>query len=310
MLAVVPVYLAEVSPPKARGFIVGVQGFMVALGFGVANWIGYAGSFAVGDAQWRVPLGTQLPIPVVLMVCLLFMPYSPRWLAQQDRHEAARAVLSRLHKKESDDFVSQELIQITRQIQLEREQSNPSWAEALVTMFSKRYARRSFMAAFIVAMGQFSGSSVLQNFQSNFYAQVGFTGKTSLLISGVYGMMGIIGEFVYLGIVADKWSRRLTLIIGSGVLAAMLIITMSMSAVYGVKGNENEAGARAAIAFIFIYSMCYATFFNSTIWVVPSELFPFFLRAKGMAFAVFAKSTAAIVLSQITPVALANVGWR
>ena len=46
------------------------------------------------------------------------------------------------------------------------------------------------------------------------------------------------------------------------------------------------------------------------IWVVPSELFPFFLRTKGLAFAVAAKSVTAIVLSQITPHAIANVGWR
>jgi hypothetical protein len=56
--------------------------------------------------------------------------------------------------------------------------------------------------------------------------------------------------------------------------------------------------------------MCYAIFFNAMIFVVPSELFPFFLRTKGLSFAVFIKAIVAIVLSQITPVAIANVSWR
>jgi uncharacterized membrane protein YccC len=123
-------------------------------------------------------------------------------------------------------------------------------------------------------------------------------------------MMGIIGQLIYLFVVADRWPRKWTLIGGSGVLSVMLAICMALSAQYGTKGNNNEAGARAAIGFIFIYSMCYAIFFNAMIWVVPSELFPFFLRTKGLAFAVLSKSITAIVLSQITPLALANVSWR
>jgi len=176
-------------------------------------------------------------------------------------------------------------------------------------MFSRRYVRRTCTAAFIVAMGQLSGSSVIQNFQSSFYATVGFTGNTSLLISGVYGMMGIIGQIFYLCVVADRWPRSRTLWTGSLVLSAMIAVCMALSSQYGKVGS-NQAGARAAIGFIFIYSACYAVFFNAMIWVVPSELFPMFLRSKGLAFAVFCKAVVAIVLSQITPLALAAVSWR
>jgi len=176
-------------------------------------------------------------------------------------------------------------------------------------MFSRRYVRRTCTAAFIVAMGQLSGSSVIQNFQSSFYATVGFTGNTSLLISGVYGMMGIIGQIFYLFVVADRWPRSRTLWTGSLVLSAMIAVCMALSSQYGKVGS-NQAGARAAIGFIFIYSACYAVFLNAMIWVVPSELFPMFLRSKGLAFAVFCKAVVAIVLSQITPLALAAVSWR
>jgi hypothetical protein len=314
LLSVVPIYLAEVAPAQRRGFLVGLQGMMIAVGFGMANWVGYAGAYASGDGQWRIPLAMQLPLPLLLCVMIFYVPFSPRWLVMRDRHEEASRVLTSLHTSKNtsidDTAVEQELVQIQEQIGLEREQGNLSWGVALKQMFSKQYVRRTMTAAFIVAMGQLSGSSVIQNFQGIFYQTVGFTGRKSLLISGVYGMMGIIGQIIYLVVVADKWPRTRTLWSGSLVLSSMIAILMALSATYGSTDNNNAAGARAAIAAIFLYSMCYAIFFNAMIWVVPSELFPFFLRTKGLAFAVAAKSVAAIVLSQITPLAIANVSWR
>ena len=230
---------------------------------------------------------------------------------QQDRHEAARSVLVRLHGDRADGLAEQELLQIQQQIGIERAEHSTSWTSTLEIMFSKQYVKRSVLAAFIVVMGQLSGSSVIQNFQGIFYAAVGFTGKTSLLISGVYGMMGIFGQIFYLAVVADRWPRKLTLWSGSITLSVMLSICMALSAEFGSdSGSTNQAGARASIAFIFLYSFCYAVFFNAMIWVVPSELLPTILRAKGLAFAVFSKAVVAIVLSQITPLAIRDVSWR
>lgn len=74
-----PVYLAELSLPENRGFLVGLKGLMNTLGFFVAGWVGYAGSFAAGDIQWRVPLATQIPPALLLGVLTFILPYSPRW---------------------------------------------------------------------------------------------------------------------------------------------------------------------------------------------------------------------------------------
>ncbi len=91
ILSVVPVYIAEVSPPKNRGFIVGLQGMMISIGFMIANWIGYAGGFASGNAQWRIPLAMQMPGAILLSIGCYFIPYTPRWLVGKDRYEEAKA---------------------------------------------------------------------------------------------------------------------------------------------------------------------------------------------------------------------------
>ncbi|CEJ56714.1 hypothetical protein PMG11_02913 [Penicillium brasilianum] len=308
LLTVVPIYIAEASPPQNRGMVVGLQGMMIAIGFFTANWIGYGGAYANGNAQWRIPLAMQIPGPLLLVIGCCFIPYSPRWLVQQERYEEARTVLVALHGKDNETLVAQELFQIREQIQLEA-LAGTSFYSALRQLLSRRHIRRTSLACFILIMGQFSGSSVIQNYQSIFYEAVGFTGKTSLLISGVYGIMGVIGQLIYLFVVADKWPRTRTLWVGSIFLCVMVAICMALSAIYG-SGTTNVNGPRGAIATIFIYSAGYAVFFNAMVWVIPSELFPFILRSAGMGLGVFSKSVSAIILSQITPVALENVGWK
>lgn len=224
-------------------------------------------------------------------------------------HVNFEVVLLSLHGDIGDDFLAQEFIQIRDQIQLEQTASRTNFAKATSELFSRRYFRRTATACFILMMGQLSGSTVIQNYQSIFYSAVGFTGRKSLLISGIYGIMGLLGQIIYLIVVADRWPRTRTLWVGSIFLCVMISICMALSAEFPA-GTTSIAGPRAAIAFIFIYSCGYAVFFNAMVWVVPSELFPFFLRSKGMGLAVFSKAVIAIVLAQVTPVAIEHVGWR
>jgi hypothetical protein len=52
---------------------------------------------------------------------------------------------------------------------------------------------------------------VIQNYQSLFYAGLGFEGRTVLLISGCYGFMGVIGQVINMMFVSDKWPRKRTM---------------------------------------------------------------------------------------------------
>lgn len=210
-------------------------------------------------------------------------------------------------------MAEQELLQIQQQLHFERSQGSLSWIQSAKSMFRPRYVKRTSLAVYIVVMGELSGAEVIQNFQNMFYDAVGFTGQTALLISGVYGMMGILGQIFYLTVVADRWPRRVTLWAGSVTLVVMLAICMALSAEYGADEDgpsNNQAGARASIAFVFLFSFFYAVFFNAMVWVVPSELLPMMLRGKGLAFAVFVKACVAIVLTQITPLAIRDISWR
>lgn len=99
------------------------------------------------------------------------------------------------------------MLEIREQLALEQaRRKSSSWAE----LFTLRYARRVLLGCFIMNMTKLSGSGIVQNYQSLFYEGLGFEGRTVLLISGFYGIMGVIGQLINIAWVSDKWPRRRT----------------------------------------------------------------------------------------------------
>ncbi|KAJ3536404.1 hypothetical protein NM208_g6729 [Fusarium decemcellulare] len=245
-----PVYLAELSPPENRGFLVGLKGLMNTLGFFVSGWVGYAGSFAVGELQWRIPLATQIPPALLLAIMTIFLPYSPRWLAMKERYDEAKQVMYSLHGHRGSDVIEAEFAEMCSQIQLE---ANRKKTANFLTLFTRKYIRRTLLACLTVNMMKLSGSNIIQNYQSVMYNSLGYEGQTVLLIGALYGFMAVIGQIINVFFVADHWTRRTTVISGSYALAILLAVLTALSKHFG-EGSNNPAGSQAGVAFIFLPS--------------------------------------------------------
>ncbi|KAF7198364.1 High-affinity glucose transporter [Pseudocercospora fuligena] len=304
---VAPVYLSEISPPENRAFLVGLKGVWNTFGFFLAGWIGYAGAFASGDIQWRIPLATQAPPAAVLAVLTFFLPYSPRWLIMRERYEEAESTMRYLHAHRSQDFISQEFNEMQAQVQLEAQHKTKS---NLLRLFSKQYIRRTLLGTWIVQMCKLSGSNIIQNYQNVMYANLGYEGNTALLITAIYGFMALVGQIFSIFTVADHWPRRRTVITGWLTLAGCLIVLTVLSALYGEDGNPNKAGQRAGIAFIFLFALSYSVFFNSAVWVIVAEIFPLELRAVGVGWSTFSQYLTAIWLSYGASYAFEVITWK
>ncbi|KXH32490.1 mandelate racemase/muconate lactonizing enzyme domain-containing protein [Colletotrichum nymphaeae SA-01] len=300
-----PVYLAELSPPENRGFLVGLKGLMNTLGFFVAGWVGYAGSFAVGELQWRIPLATQIPPALCLAVMTFFLPYSPRWLAMRERYDDAKKVMYSLHAHRGAETIEQEFAEMISQIQLE---ANKKKVSNFWNLFTRQYIRRTLLACLTVNMMKLSGSNIIQNYQSVMYNSLGYEGQTVLLIGGLYGFMAVIGQIINVFFVADHWTRRITVISGSFTLAVLLAVLTALSKLF--QDDSNPAGSRAGVAFIFLFAFAYSFFFNSVNWVLVAEIFPLDLRGVGVGFSVFTQAVTAIWLSYAASVAFDAIEWK
>ncbi|KAL3446168.1 general substrate transporter [Aspergillus insuetus] len=307
----VPTYITELAPAAKRGRLVGVFGLLIALGYVIAGWVGYACSFASGNTGWRVALGMQVPCAAVLVVLAVFLPESPRWLAQQERYEDMKRSMQRIHgaERDNDASIEESLTAIRTQIALEAAtRTTHSWGYAMIELFNRRNIVRTAVAIIVLQVGSLSGTLVIQQYQSILYASLGYTGQKALLITGCYGFMGFAGQILNLIGVADRWPRVRTMWVGCIALAISLSILMALSRFYG--DGTNETGARTGVAFIFIFSLVYALFFNSTLHTIPPEYFPVHLRGYGLAVADFAQGVTNIWLNQVTPIAFDAIQWK
>lgn len=150
----------RIAPPRIRGIVVGMQTQLISIGYASSNWMGLFGSFASGNAAWRIPLGLQCLPAVVLIVGLFWLPESPRWLAQKGRYEDAHAVIKKLHDDiaSGDGFADREFNQIRLQIEYERKVSIKSWS-SLFTKASNR--RRLILGIMLQVFLQTTGVNVV-----------------------------------------------------------------------------------------------------------------------------------------------------
>ncbi|TLD30835.1 hypothetical protein PspLS_01793 [Pyricularia sp. CBS 133598] len=302
---VAPVYLSEISPPENRAFLVGLKGLMNTLGFFSAGWIGYSGSFATGDMQWRVPLATQAPPALMLAILTLFLPYSPRWLMQKQRYEDAKKVMHYLHEHRGATFVEAEYTKMHEQLMIEeKRKTGARWG----VLFTRRYIRRTLLGCLIVNMTKLSGSNIIQNYQTLMYNALGYKGNQVLLIQALYGFMALVAQLISIFSISDHWARRPTVIGGEATLVGILCVLTGLSAAY--PDDRNPDGSRAGVAFIFMFAFAYSFFFNSVVWVLVAEIFPLDVRGVGVGFSVFSQAVTAIWLSFAASIAFDSISWK
>ena len=141
---VVPMYIAEIAPPKRRGALVGNYQLAIVIGIVVVYFVNYFIALQGDDSWnlnigWRCMFGSEI-IPSVLFLFLIFLiPESPRWLFQKGEKNKAIAVLQKLN---SDEDVVQVQSEIENSLNQEdknqwKHLGNPIYKKALCIMLQK-----------------------------------------------------------------------------------------------------------------------------------------------------------------------------
>jgi MFS family permease len=92
-----PMYIAEISPAKWRGRLVGFFQFNIVFGILLAYFSNFVfGSMQLGPAEWRWKLGISAVPAAAFFLMLFAIPRSPRWLVKKTRIEEARTVLKQI----------------------------------------------------------------------------------------------------------------------------------------------------------------------------------------------------------------------
>lgn len=117
-----PLYISEISPPEIRGALLVLEEFCIVFGIVIAYWITYGTRGIPSEWSWRLPFLLQMIPGFILGVGIVFLPFSPRWLAQRGRNKESLSSLSRLRKLPEDDFrVLQEYWDVKAEVAVQRE---------------------------------------------------------------------------------------------------------------------------------------------------------------------------------------------
>ncbi|KAM5362602.1 hypothetical protein ACJZ2D_012431 [Fusarium nematophilum] len=305
--AVVPVYQSEIAPKEIRGRVVSLQQWAITWGILIQYFIQYGAAEGIGGgpddknqptAAFRIPWGVQMVPAWILLIGLFFFPYSPRWLAAQDRWEEALQTLANLHGggDRTHPKVLAQYREIEDSLRFDREDAAGSF-KALVT---KRMIKRVVLGMSIQAWSQLCGMNIMMYYIV--YIMEGANIASPLLTASIQYVINValtLPAILYL----DKFGRR------------------ALQQYYGqpqtdedsdvswvVENNRPVSSAIVACSYLFVAT--FATTWGPTSWTYPAEIYPSQIRAKAVSLSTSTNWFWNMVLAFAVPPLLWNINYR
>lgn len=317
----VPLWQSEVTPKEIRGRVISLQQCVINFGILSSFLIQYGSSYLSGNASWRLPMGIQMFFTMLLMVIMVFMPESPRWLIQKNRLEEALQVLARVHAggDTSDPYVLAEFEEIKSTLEYERQLKKPNYFELL---FSKEHGRRTWIGIGAQFWQQAVGINSILYYAPFLFQQAGVGSTEASLLSNV--IQGIVLNIVTLPNMyyLDTWGRRRPMVWGAlGMGICMMLIGVILKTCGNPKMDpvsnkvnfdfsHNLSAGKAVIAFLYLYVACFAISWATPAWVVPAEIFTMASRARASSMTTATNWFVNFWFALYIPTALEKISWK
>ncbi len=253
-----PLYLSEIAPEKIRGSMISLYQLMITIGILAA----YLSDTAFSDAgAWRWMLGVITIPAVLLLVGVVFLPNSPRWLAAKGDFRSAERVLARL--RDTSEQAKRELDEIRESLKIKQS----GWQ---LFQSNGNFRRAVFLGVLLQVMQQFTGMNVIMYYAPKIFEIAGFANTTQQMWGTVIvGLVNVLATFIAIGLV-DRWGRKPTLVLGFIVMAAGMGILGTMLHI----GINSAAAQYFAVAMLLMFIVGFAMSAGPLIWVLCSEIQP------------------------------------
>lgn len=282
--SIVPLYQSETSPGWIRGVIVGAYQLSITIGLLLASVANNATKDRNDTGCYRIPIAIQFAWALILIIGMIFLPETPRYLIKQDNHTAAAASLSKLRRLPVDhESIVAELSEIQANHEYDLSLGKSSYSDC----FKGNYLKRLLTGCALQALQQLTGINFIFYYGTQFFKNSGFT--NSFTISLITNCVNTASTFPGLYAI-EKFGRRSVLFWGavgmcvSQFIVAILGTTTTSQDAAGLILVHNDAAQKAAIAFICLYIFFFAASWGPIAWVVTGEIFPLKIRAKSLSF--------------------------
>lgn len=274
-----PIYIAELSPAHMRGRLVNVNQLSNVIGINLAVIVSYFFSFS-GD--WRWMFASQAVPVIFLIIGLLLIPESPRWLAEKGRIAEALKILTKINGKEKAEA---ELKEIEEKLQEE------SWKFS--ELFLPGMKTALFIAIVLMIFSQINGVNMILLYAPTILKEAGISiGSNAILSSIPIYLFIFLCTFIAFPLI-NKFSRR-GLLISSVSGMAIGHIVMAMVLYWNLP-------PLATLIPMLIGTGAFTLGFAPLSWVIVSEIFPNRIRSKALAIVCFFLYASSFLIAQVFP---------
>ncbi|WP_314325053.1 sugar porter family MFS transporter [Paenarthrobacter ilicis] len=260
--ALVPVYLSEMAPAKARGRLAGLNQLMIVTGL----LLGYGVNFLLaGSGDWRLMLASGALPALLLVAGVPFLPESPRWLMTKGRRQEATRLL---YATRSPEEAAADIEAITRvEAQSSRWELLAKWVRPAV-----------IVGIGIPILCQATGLNMVTYYAPTIFESLDLPHENALIFTIILGTIKVISVAIGLQFI-DRVGRRTLLVSGSACMA----VCMAWMAFEASKGDQiNPVSMLVAMSVMFV---SYSLTWGPVNWVVLGEIFPLRVRGAAMGMA-------------------------
>ncbi|KAL5504781.1 hypothetical protein ACEPAH_7444 [Sanghuangporus vaninii] len=309
-----PTFVAECSPKNVRGRITGIFEIMAVTGVMISYFVNFGISQhgISGPLVWQIPFGIQLIPTGIMVVGLLFVKESPRWLAYCGKTQEALESLAYLRKENiTSQSVQEEMAEIEAAIDEEREVLNEKGAKEI--FFGKGNLSRFVFAFFLQFFQQWTGQNSVNYFAPQMFEAIGYHGATqSLFASGIYGIIKVVTVIIFTFFLVELFGRKTYLAIssvGSGVLF-FTIGAILKTHPPDATASGPSAASKAMAALLYIFVVFYSIGWGPVPWIMSPEIFSTHTRHYGLAVSSGSQWLWNFTVTRISPLLIASLGWK
>ena len=293
---VVPLYLSELAPTGIRGAIASLNQLMITVGILVAFIVN---AIFASSKDWRIMLGLAVVPAIILLVGMLRMPETPRFLVRTDEEDTARDVLGRLDRGDEADQEVREIREVD-----EEEEGSGGFRHLL----AQRYVRPALLVAIGLAVfQQFVGINTIIYYAPTTLTQVGFSDADAIYANIIIGVLNVAMTIVAIKLI-DRVGRKPMLLAGLvGMVASLVVLGLSSE----VLAKPNSPGDPAAIVtFLCLagFIVSFAATWGPVVWTMLPEVLPLAVRGTAMGIAVMMNWAANFLVAQTFPLLLSKLG--
>ncbi|KAL9000709.1 MAG: hypothetical protein Q9169_000745 [Polycauliona sp. 2 TL-2023] len=321
---VAPLYISEISPPEIRGALLVLEEFCIVFGIVTAYWLTYGTRYMSGEWAWRLPFLLQMVPSTVLGIGILFLPFSPRWLASKGRDSEGLRSLGKLRQLPvTDQRVQQEWFDIRAEVTFHGQTSamkhptlqNKSKLNSIklelvswMDCFRTGCWRRTHVGIGLMFFQQFVGINALIYYSPTLFGTMGLDYSMQLIMSGVLNVTQLVGVSTSIWTI-DRFGRRPLLLWGSFFMTVSHLIIAIFVGMYSDNWPAHRGPGWASAAFLLFYMLSFGATWGPVPWAMPSEIFPSSLRAKGVALSTCSNWFNNFIIGLITPPLVQNTGF-